>query len=140
MFKKFFFLAFLTFCLLGAGGGIAQAANSALNPDVKGDIRDQTDAFKGPSGFGDASVGDIVASGIRAFLGLLGVIFIILIVLGGYKWMTAQGNEEKVNEAKDLIKRAVIGIIIITAAYAITYFVFDVLEGITGGGSGPNAP
>jgi hypothetical protein len=38
--------------------------------------------------------------------------------------MTAGGNEEKVGKAKETLWRAVIGLIIVASAYAITYFVF----------------
>ena len=64
----------------------------------------------------------------------MGVIFIILIILAGYNWMTAGGEEEKVNKAKQMIYRAIIGLIIIMSAYAITYFVFTNLPAGTGGG------
>ncbi len=89
---------------------------------------------------GTTSLAGIVATVIKAFLGLLGIIFLILIIYAGYNWMTAQGEEEKVTKAKDTLQRAVIGLIIIIAAYSITYFVFNALpgggSGIGGGGPG----
>lgn len=139
MFKKIFFLFLLSVCCLGVIGGIAQAADPPINPNAALGVSEQNTAFKDASGFGGASVGDIASAGIKGFLGLLGVVFIILIILGGFKWMTAQGNEQQVEEAKNYIKRAIIGIIIITAAYAITHFVFNVLEGVTEGGGGGGA-
>lgn len=67
---------------------------------------------------------EVIAGGIiRGFLGLLGIVFVVLIVYAGFTWMTAQGNEEKVNMAKKLIVQATIGLVIILAAYAITEFV-----------------
>ena len=36
---------------------------------------------------------------IQVFLGLLGVIFLILLIYAGWMWMTSQGNEEKVEKA-----------------------------------------
>jgi len=80
-----------------------------------------------------ASLAELVATIIKAFLGLLGIIFVVLIIYAGYGWMTAAGEEEKVNKAKDTLKQAVIGLIIIIAAYAITYFVFSNLPGGAGG-------
>jgi len=94
----------------------------------------------GNKGFGaqpsSNSMAQIIAAVIKAFLGLLGVIFVVLIIYAGYSWMTAQGEEEKVNKAKDTLRQAVIGLIIITAAYAITYFVFSNLPGGGAGGAG----
>jgi hypothetical protein len=57
-------------------------------------------------------------------------------LVAGYKWMTAGGNEEKVKEAKSQIQHAIIGLAIIIMAYAITYFVFEALGDSMGGGGG----
>jgi len=84
---------------------------------------------------GPTSMAQLVATIISAFLGLLGIIFVILIIYAGYNWMTASGDEEKVNKAKATLTQAVIGLIIIIAAYSITYFIFSNLPGGTGGGS-----
>lgn len=72
---------------------------------------------------------DIVATVIKAFLGLLGVIFIFLVVIAGYKYMTANGDEGQIEDALGSIKTAIIGLIIIVSAYAITAFVFKSLSG-----------
>jgi len=79
-----------------------------------------------------ATIGSVVATVIKAFLGLLGIIFIFLMVLAGYHWMTAAGDEQKVTKAKDTIRTAIIGLIIIVAAYSITYFVLKALGGAGG--------
>ena len=46
----------------------------------------------------DKSLQESVAQIINIFLGVLGIIAVIIIILGGFKWMTAQGNEEKTDE------------------------------------------
>ncbi len=84
----------------------------------------------------EKTIYETIASLIGAFLGLLGVIFIILIILAGYWWMTASGDEQKVTKAKDTIYRAIIGLIITAAAYAITGFVFQRIGGGSGGPTG----
>jgi len=73
------------------------------------------------------SLPELVGQYIRIFLGLLGVIFVILMVYGGYTWMTSFGSQDKVKKAKDLIVDAVIGLIIILAAYVLTNFVISQL-------------
>jgi hypothetical protein len=106
-----------------------------LDQKVISDLQTQNANLNTTAGFDTtASVGSIVAMVIKAFLGLLGVIFIILMVLAGYNWMTAAGDEQKVEKAKDEIKRAIIGLIIVTSAYAISYFVFKALGNTTTGG------
>ncbi len=65
----------------------------------------------------------IVLTIIRIFLGMLGIIFLVLIVLAGVKYMTASGNEEKAKEAVSQIRHAVIGLLIILVSYSITVFI-----------------
>lgn len=81
--------------------------------------------FSVPTGTGlaDADIEDTAVNIIKVILSLLGLIALIIILMGGFKWMTSGGNEEKVGEAKKLLGAGVIGIVIILAAYAITQFV-----------------
>lgn len=64
---------------------------------------------------------------INVMLSVLGVIFFVLLIYGGFLWMTSAGNDEKVKKAKTLITDAVIGLIVILAAYAISSFVITSL-------------
>ena len=73
----------------------------------------------------------IIGKIINAFLGLLGIVFLVLMVYAGFLWMTAQGEAEKVNTAKKLIVQATIGLAIVLAAYAITSFVVGRLQEAT---------
>jgi|WetSurMetagenome_2_1015567.scaffolds.fasta_scaffold00606_9 hypothetical protein len=66
---------------------------------------------------------DIIVNIIKIVLEFLGIIFVVLLIFGGFKYMTAAGNESQVDEAKKLIVQAVIGLAIILSAYAITVFV-----------------
>lgn len=59
---------------------------------------------------------------IRAILSFLGVIFLVLMIYGGYTWMTARGNDQQVSKARSIVINSIIGLIIIMAAWAITYF------------------
>ncbi|MCD4762301.1 hypothetical protein K8R32_05075 [bacterium] len=65
----------------------------------------------------------IVAIVIKSILGLLGVIFLVLMIYGGFLWMTAKGNEQQVEKAKNLISAAIIGLIIVLSSYAISVFI-----------------
>lgn len=67
----------------------------------------------------------IMVSLIKVFLTFLGIIFLVLIIMAGYKWMTAAGNEDQVKEAKSTLSRAIVGLIIIISAYAITEFILE---------------
>ncbi|MBU0625044.1 hypothetical protein KKF05_01735 [Patescibacteria group bacterium] len=81
---------------------------------------------------GAAQVPIIIGSIINAALGLLGVILVVLLIYGGFLWMTAGGNTENVDKAKKLITNAIIGIIIVLAAYSISYFVLQRILTATG--------
>ena len=79
------------------------------------------------TGLTSTDIRETAARIINVALGLLGIIAVIIILVGGFKWMTAGGNEEKVGEAKKLISAGVIGLVIIITAYAIAAFVINSL-------------
>ena len=56
-------------------------------------------------------------------LSFVGVLFLALIIFAGVSWMTAGGNDQKIEKAKNLIINAAIGLLIVLAAYAITSFI-----------------
>jgi len=60
---------------------------------------------------------------ITAVLSLVGVIFLGLMIFGGIKWMTAKGNDKQIDQAQVIIANATIGLVVVAAAYAISYFV-----------------
>lgn len=74
-------------------------------------------------------IGTFIGSNIiTPALSLVGVLFLLLIIYGGFLWMTAGGKSEQVTKAKDIIIASIIGVVIIAAAYAITNFVFESLS------------
>lgn len=89
----------------------------------------------GGGGFSDigeseTGIAGIVGTIITAFLSILGVIFLVLMLYGGYLWMMDRGNSEQVEKAKQVITAAIIGLIIVVAAYAITQFIYAyIIEG-----------
>lgn len=69
----------------------------------------------------------VIGGIITGVIGLLGVIFFILILYGGYLWMTARGNEQQIEKAKDIIKSSSIGLAVVLGAYLITFIVVQLL-------------
>jgi len=98
-----------------------------------------TDVMKGALGFsnlpggGDAEAKAVTILGrvINVFLSIFGVFFFILMVYGGYKWLTAMGREEEVTTAKDIIRSAIIGLAIVMSAYAISWFAVSRIQAAT---------
>ena len=82
-------------------------------------------------GLGSKDVRTTVSQIIKVFLGLLGIIAVVIVLMGGFTWMTAGGNEEKVTKAKDMIIAGIIGLAIILAAYAIAGFAINSLVSAT---------
>lgn len=100
------------------------------------DAKTYADSAAGDAGY-DTSQDDIntlISLIIRTALSLLGVIFLVLLVYGGYLWMTDRGNEDQVKRARNLISAAIIGLIIVVSAYAISIFVLETLMGTEGSG------
>ena len=62
-------------------------------------------------------------------LSFVGIVFVILMVYGGYLWMTAGGNEDQVTRARQYMTNGVIGIIVIFASYAISFAVISTIQG-----------
>ena len=69
---------------------------------------------------------------INVLLTLLGIVAVVIVLLGGFKWMTAGGNEDKVGEAKKILGAGIIGLVIILAAWGIAAFVLNTLMSATG--------
>ncbi len=96
---------------------------------TNGNNNDPLDVAASQAGY-DTNRDDIkpfIGTVIQVALSMLGVIFLVLMIYGGYLWMTAHGNEENVTKAKDLITAAIVGLIIVISAYAISYFVINAL-------------
>ena len=94
-------------------------------------------------GLGDNNIKDIATSIINIALGFLGVITVGFILYGGFVWLTAGGSSEKVDKAKKIIIRAVIGLVIILSSYAIASFIITNIgdaTGISDGSSNPGGP
>lgn len=73
---------------------------------------------------GSVDLFSMVGLVINSVLGLLGTIFIILMIYAGFGWMTAAGNEQKTEKAISTIKHSIIGLIITLSSWAIWAFIF----------------
>ncbi|MFH1233031.1 MAG: hypothetical protein V1649_00040 [Patescibacteria group bacterium] len=87
----------------------------------------QKNAIASSTGLGVKDPRVMVADIIKIALGFLGIVAVVIILIGGFKWMTGGGDEAKVEEATSFIKAGVIGLIIILASFAIATFVINSL-------------
>lgn len=83
----------------------------------------------------DKTLPNIITGIINIIMGVLGVIVVLIILWGGFIWMTAGGETDKVEKAKKMIYSGIIGLIIIISSYAIASFVLNAISSIGGTGS-----
>lgn len=77
----------------------------------------------------ETSMSAIAGTVVNAVLSLLGVIFVILIIYAGILWMTAGGEEAKVEKAQKILKNAIIGLIITVSVFAIYAAIRPIIYG-----------
>jgi len=82
----------------------------------------------------ETNIATIVGQIIYAILGFLGVVFVILLIYGGFLRMTAQGDSGKIKTSNGIITSAVVGVVIILAAYTLTAFILSQVGASVGGG------
>ena len=73
----------------------------------------------------DVSLASQIGSVINGALGLIGIVFLILAIYGGFRILLSAGNPESVKKGRDVLIYAVIGMIVITLSFALTGFIFD---------------
>jgi hypothetical protein len=65
------------------------------------------------------------------FLLATGIVYMILLIYAGFTWMKARGSETEVTRAKEIIIDGTVGLIVVVAAYAISYIVISSLQSAT---------
>ena len=116
--------------VLGFAGTLGLAASLAL-PSIAlaSDNLNANDlgvgAIQSSIKLGSGDVRQTAAQIINVALGFLGIIAVVIVLLGGFKYMIAGGNEDKTAEARKLIVSGIIGLAIILSAWAITSFVIS---------------
>jgi len=119
--------------LTAAAVGLAYGIPAVVSAQIGGEANFGFTNFQKNTNLGtNVPVVQTVANIINILLGFLGVIAIVLILIGGFKWMTSQGNEEKIGEAKKLLGAGVVGLVIIFVAYALAFFIVNQLATSTG--------
>ena len=67
---------------------------------------------------------EIIGLAIKSLMMFMGAIMFLLVVYGGAMWMTASGNSEKIDKAKNIIVWAALGVVVMLSSYLIVNFVF----------------
>lgn len=82
-------------------------------------------------GLGESDLKQAVINAIKWALAFMVLVAVVLIIYGGFVWMTAAGSEENVGKAKKIISAAVIGLVVILLAWAIVSFVTRTASNLT---------
>jgi hypothetical protein len=108
--------------------GITLFVVTALSGGDTGTLAGNLDTSGESTNLSDQSFGVILGSLISSFLGILGIIFLLLTLYSGFLWMTAAGNPTQVDKAKRLMTQAIIGLVIMLSSYGVTRFVINQLD------------
>ncbi len=120
--------------IIGGWGGYIAALMFGVAPVLAkktiGDAEGSLKKVVGKTGIKATNVSSYVGDVIQLLLLGVGLAFFVLMFYAGFTWFTSRGEEEKVTKARKMIIAAVIGLVIVSAAYAITIFV---TKGFIGG-------
>ncbi len=119
-------------CDTGKCSNTGKTCAAATDCQIDFGVKDVSNGLAGS--LGNETLIKTVTRVINVALGLLGIIAVVIILIGGFKWMTAGGNEDKVAEARKMIFAGIIGLAIILSAWAIAKFVIQSLSQATGSG------
>ncbi|MEK7084556.1 MAG: pilin [Patescibacteria group bacterium] len=124
--RKFFFLAFFLFSLIGIF-----FADPAF-ADYRTGLMGQLNVFSGEqgAGYGEARDPRVVAGYIiQILLSVLGTLFLIYLVYAGFLIATSRGEQDQIDKGKKTLRTAIIGIIIVLSAYSLTLLVARIASG-----------
>ena len=79
------------------------------------------------SGPPEVSLAELIFRIVKISLSFLGVLFVVLIIYGGFLWMTAAGNDDQIRRARKIMINSAIGLLIVLASLAFSWFVFKSL-------------
>ncbi len=109
--------------MLPVAGVLAQKPQLTANTLGVGAL-DESLALSGGEG---SDLRQTIANIINVALGFLGIIAVIIVLVGGFKYMIAGGDDSKTKEARGWIISGIIGLAIILSGWAITSFVIGQL-------------
>ncbi|MFZ1243336.1 MAG: hypothetical protein WAQ22_04335 [Candidatus Saccharimonas sp.] len=119
--KIFLYIGILTTLFVGAAASPVSAidintglngSDACNNTDGACDIVSNTDDLE-----------TMVANGIKLALQILGTVAVIVIIIAGFRFVTANGNKDSVAKARNTILYAAIGLVVAILSYAIVTFV-----------------
>ncbi|MFA5107529.1 MAG: hypothetical protein WC497_04355 [Patescibacteria group bacterium] len=112
--KKKLFLSFLTI-LVVAIPFVVLAENTEGLTNPLGDI---------------TAVDQLIVRILKGFLGILSLFSLVMVIYGGFQYVSSAGNQQRVTQAKDTIVWALVGLVIAFLSLAVVNWVVDLFKGI----------
>lgn len=124
----FLILPFLVFAQEGEAGDGARgqqtvSTTTEISTSGGGKSLATLERIGGKAGYTNIKLHVAAGRIVNSALSVLGIVFIMIIIIGGFKWLTAGGDEAQVTKSLAYIKRAIIGLIITLSAAAIWLFI-----------------
>jgi len=109
----------------GISGGVAEGANSAINADGSqaGGLSGGGGVNCQATGVDDNSLKKLAARITNTFSIIVGAASVIMIIYGGFRYITSGGESGRVGAAKNALLYAIIGLVIVAIAQLIVHFV-----------------
>lgn len=114
--------------LIAGAAIIAAPFSFALPALAEVDLNEQLDLVNDSADLPSNDLPTTLGTLISVFLGLLGIVFLLLTLYAGWLWMTSQGDEKATGKARSILTTAVVGLVILLSAYAISNFVITQLN------------
>lgn len=73
----------------------------------------------------EPEVESVLQRGLNIFSAILGIIAVVMFMVGGLKYMTAQGDSGQLNSAKNTLIFAAVGLVVVMLAQTIAKFVVE---------------
>ena len=130
---------FFSFFFMGVSGAYAEESADYLPGNDPAPRGDYTSLFTGKDS-GTGILKNTLFSGVKSdvrvlardiifvVLGFLGTLMIVIMLYGGFLWMTASGDEEKIKKAQHHVRDAIIGVVLVMSAWTISIFVLESLK------------
>ena len=80
-----------------------------------------------PDPLGQPDIRLLAARFIQGGLSIMGTIALLMMIYGGFLWLTSAGNSSKVQEGRDVLIWSVLGILVIASAFVVTTAVFNAI-------------
>lgn len=128
---KAFFVFILMAALMGAGmlmvpeqAAAQQSSQSAACTGIGGEWKNGECEVSGE----EANVAGVVKTIADALLGIIGAVAVIMLIIGGFRYVVSAGDSSALESAKNTIIYAIVGIVVAFMAYAAVRFIVTQLQ------------